>query len=76
MVVVMGERALETLGEIGVPLARPLEPTLGQVQSLTPTIDALYVPDIDDSLDSEDSKREFWSAFRALGDWYAELPPY
>ena len=76
MVVVMGERALETLGEIGVPLARPLEPRLGQVQSLTPTIDALYVPDIDDSLDSEDSKREFWSAFRALGDWYAELPPY
>ena len=76
MVVVMGERALETLGEIGVPLARPLEPKLGQVQSLTPTIDALYVPDIDDSLDSEDSKREFWSAFRALGDWYAELPPY
>jgi uracil-DNA glycosylase family 4 len=76
MVVVMGERALETLGEIGVPLARPLEPTLGQVQSLTPTIDALYVPDIDDSLDSEDSKRDFWSAFRALGDWYAELPPY
>jgi uracil-DNA glycosylase len=76
MIVVMGERALETLGEVGVPLARPLEGKLGEVQSLTPTIDALYVPDIDDSLDSEDAKREFWSAFRALGDWYAELPPY
>ena len=25
MVVVMGERALETLGDVGVPLARPLE---------------------------------------------------
>ena len=59
-----------------MPLSRPLEPRLGEVQSLTPTIDALYVPDIDDSLDSEESKREFWSAFRALGDWYADLPPY
>jgi uracil-DNA glycosylase len=76
MIVVMGERVLETLNEVGVPLARELEPKLGEVQSLTPTIDVLYVPDIDDSLDSEESKREFWSSFRALGDWYAELPPY
>jgi uracil-DNA glycosylase len=75
-VVVMGERALETLGELDVPLARALSPHPGEIQSLTPTIDAIYVPDIDDSLDSEDSKREFWKAFRALGDWYAELPPY
>ena len=75
-IVVMGEGALSTLNEIGVPLARRLEPTLGELQKLTPTIDALYVPDIDDSLDSESAKREFWSAFRALGDWYAELPPY
>ena len=59
-----------------MPLSRTLEPTLGEVQPLTPTIDALFVPDIDESLDSEDSKREFWSAFRALGDWYADLPPY
>ena len=76
MIVTMGERALETLGEVGVPLARPLEAKLGEVQSLTPTVDVLFVPDIDESLDSEESKREFWAAFRALGDWYAELPPY
>jgi uracil-DNA glycosylase len=75
-VVVMGARALETLNELGVPLARELEPRLGEIQPLTPTIEALYVPDIDDSLDSEGAKREFWSAFRALGDWYADLPPY
>jgi uracil-DNA glycosylase len=75
-VVVMGERALETLGELDVPLARPLAPHPGEIQPLTPTIDALYVVDIDDSLDSEDSKREFWKAFRTLGDWYSELPPY
>ena len=74
--VVMGEPALKTLNEVEVPLAQELEPRLGEIQKLTPTIDVLYVPEIDESLDSEDSKREFWSAFRALGDWYAELPPY
>jgi uracil-DNA glycosylase len=76
IVVVMGDQALETLNDIDVPLGRELKPERGTIQSLTPTIDALFVPDIDDSLDSEESKREFWSAFRALGDWYAELPPY
>jgi uracil-DNA glycosylase len=70
-IVVMGERALETLNELGVPLARELQPTVGEIQALTPSIEALYVPDID-----EDAKREFWAAFRALGDWYADLPPY
>jgi uracil-DNA glycosylase family 4 len=76
MVVVMGAKGLETLNELEVPLGRELAPTEGEIQKLTPTIDALFVPDIDESLDSEESKREFWSAFRALGDWYAELPPY
>jgi uracil-DNA glycosylase family 4 len=76
IVVVMGERALETLNEVDVPLSGSLEEELGTVQGLTPTIDALYVPDIDDSLDSEESKRDFWNAFRALGDWYSDLPPY
>ena len=75
-VVIMGERALETMNQLRVPLSRPLELRQGEIQPLTPTIDALYVPDIDDSLDSESSKREFWSAFRTLGEWYAELPPY
>ncbi len=75
-IVVMGEHALETLNELEVPLSRELAPKLGEIQALTPSIDVLCVPDIDDSLDSEDSKRRFWSAFRALGDWYAELPPY
>ena len=75
-IVVMGERALETLNEIEVPLSRQVEPKLGEVQSLTATIEVLYVPEIDESLDSEELKREFWKAFRALGDWYADLPPY
>lgn len=76
IVVVMGERALEILNEVGVPLSRPLDRAVGELQSLTPTIDALLTPDIDDSLDSEGAKRDFWHAFRTLGDWYEELPPY
>jgi hypothetical protein len=46
------------------------------VQRLTPSIEALYVPDIDEALDEETAKRAFWSAFRVLGEWYADLPPY
>ena len=76
MIVAMGEEALRTLDELQVPLARPLEPRMGEVQQLTPSIDALFVPNIDDALDEEAAKREFWSAFRVLGAWYAELPPY
>ena len=75
-VVVMGERALETLNDLELPMARELEPAIGEIHKLTPSIDVLYVPDIDDSLDSEESKRDFWKAFRALGDWYEDLPPY
>ncbi len=76
IVVVMGADALLVLNDLGVPLARTLEPRLGEVQELTPMIDALYVPNIDESLDERDSKREFWAAFRSLGDWYAAQPPY
>jgi uracil-DNA glycosylase len=76
IVVVMGEDALEVLNELSLPLARPVEPEPGRVQQLTPSIDALYVPDIDQSLDEESAKREFWRAFRVLGDWWADFPPY
>lgn len=76
IIVVMGAEALATLGEMEIPLARGLEPRLGEIQSLTPMIDALYVPNIDDSLDDTEAKREFWDAFRALGEWWAAQPPY
>jgi uracil-DNA glycosylase family 4 len=76
IVVAMGEDALATLNDLDVPLSRPIQATPGIVQQLTPSIDALYVPNIDDSLDDERSKRAFWSALRVLGEWYADLPPY
>ncbi len=76
IIVAMGPDALATLGEIEIPLAHELEPNLGEVQQLTPSIDALYVPNLDESLDEQDAKREFWAAFRVLGSWYQALPPY
>lgn len=76
IVVVMGPEALAALAEMEIPLSRPLEPRMGEIQRLTPTIDALYVPNIDESLDEQDAKRAFWAAFRTLGDWYAAQPPY
>ena len=48
----------------------------GEIQPFTPSIDALYTPNIDEALDEESAKREFWRAFRVLGDWYSDFPPY
>jgi uracil-DNA glycosylase family 4 len=76
IVVVMGEEALAILNDLPVPLSKPIAPQPGIVQQLTPSIDALWTPDIDHSLDEESAKRAFWSAFRVLGDWWADLPPY
>jgi uracil-DNA glycosylase len=76
MVVIMGEEALEELNGLAVPLASAVEARTGEVQKLTPSCDALYVPDIDRSLDDEREKRQFWKGFRALGAWYEDFPPY
>jgi uracil-DNA glycosylase len=76
IVVVMGEEALAELNGLRVPLATELEALPGEVQKLTASCDALYVPDIDSSLDDERAKRSFWKAFRTLGEWYADFPPY
>jgi uracil-DNA glycosylase family 4 len=76
LVVVMGADTLRFLNELAFPLSDPLEWTLGDVQRFTPTIDGLVVPDIDASLDEQPRKTEFWNAFKALGPWWAELPPY
>ena len=76
VIVIMGPEALAALTDMDIPLARELEPALGEIQQFTPTIDALYVPNIDESLDEQDAKRDFWAAFRTLGDWYEAQPPY
>jgi uracil-DNA glycosylase family 4 len=76
IVVVMGEDALSVVNELDLPLARRLDASPGALQRLTPSIEALYVPNIDEALDEEVAKRAFWSAFRVLGQWWADLPPY
>jgi uracil-DNA glycosylase family 4 len=76
VVVVMGEDALTALNDLDVPLAKPLDYVPGARQQLTPSIDAIVTPNIDECLDEEDAKRAFWSAFRVLGEWYADLPPF
>jgi uracil-DNA glycosylase len=76
LVVVMGEEALRFVNELDFPLSTRLEASLGQLQRLTPTIEALHVPDIDSSLDEQAAKTRFWNAFKPVGSWWAELPPY
>jgi len=76
LVVVMGDDTLRFLNELDFPLSDTIEPRPGEVQRFTPSIDALVVPDIDASLDEQDRKTEFWNAFKVLGPWWAELPPY
>ena len=76
LIVVMGPDALRFLNELDFPLARPLEETTGVLQQFTPATQALVAPDIDGSLDEQPAKTDFWNAFKLLGPWWAELPPY
>jgi uracil-DNA glycosylase family 4 len=76
LLVVMGEDALAFVNALGFPLADALETRTGELQRFTPTIEALVVPDIDASLDEQPAKTRFWDAFKALGSWWADLPPY
>jgi uracil-DNA glycosylase family 4 len=76
LIVVMGEPAIAFLNSVQFPLARTVEPVEAQLQPFTPTIDALVTPDIDASLDEQADKTRFWNAFKAVGDWWASLPPY
>ncbi len=76
LVVAMGEDALAFLNSVEFPLADAVEPRHGELQRFTATIDALVVPDIDASLDEQPAKTAFWNAFRVVGTWWSELPPY
>jgi uracil-DNA glycosylase len=76
LIVPMGEPAVEFLSSVEFPLADTLEYKPGELQRFTATTEALVVPDIDASLDEAPAKTEFWNAFKALGPWWAALPPY
>ena len=76
LIVSMGEQALAFLNSLEFPLADMVEWKLGELQRFTATVDALVVPDIDASLDETAAKTAFWNAFKPVGAWWAELPPY
>jgi uracil-DNA glycosylase len=76
LVVAMGPASLHALGRLDVPLSGPLRDAPGELQRWTPTVEVLVVPDIDESLDEQGAKRAFWSAFRAVGEWHQQQPPY
>lgn len=77
LVVAMGERCVAFLHDLAFPLADQLDPqAAGAIQRYTPTIEALVTPDIDEALDEAPAKTAFWNAFKALGPWWAEQPPY
>ena len=76
LIVMMGDDTLRFVNELDFPLGDRIEPRIGELQRFTPTIDALVVPDIDASLDEQEKKTEFWNAFKEIGPWWAELPPY
>jgi uracil-DNA glycosylase len=76
LAVAMGDEAVAFLNDLEFPLADRVDPESSELQRFTPTIEALVVPDIDASLDEQAAKTRFWNAFKKLGPWWAELPPY
>ena len=76
LIVVMGEPARAFLNSVEFPLSSEVAETTGELQRFTPTIQALVTPDIDEALDEAPAKTAFWNAFKTLGTWWAELPPY
>ena len=77
LLVAMGERTVEFVNDLEFPLSEPVDAdSTGTLQLFTPTIQALATPDVDDALDEAPAKTAFWNAFKALGPWWAEQPPY
>jgi uracil-DNA glycosylase family 4 len=76
LIVAMGEETVAALNTAKVPLDRELEYVPGEIVDFTPGTEVLVTPDIDVSLDEQRLKAGFWRAFRRLGEWYDNIPPY
>ena len=76
LVVVMGQLTLEEVNRERIEGMKELVWDPGALQEFTPFCKALVTPDIDESLDDEGAKAEFWKSFRNLGDWFRDEPPY
>ena len=77
LIVAMGENTVEYPQLDRVSARRYRGVQAGQSSSASrATVQVLVVPDIDASLDEAPAKTQFWNAFKPLGQWWAELPPY
>ena len=76
LVVVMGRKTLSIVNAERIAGMKELAWDPGVLQDLTPFCKAIVTPDIDESLDDERKKAEFWKAFRNVGEWFHDEPPY
>jgi uracil-DNA glycosylase family 4 len=77
LLVAMGDRTVAFVNDLEFPLSDRLDTgSSGSIRRFTPTVQALVTPDIDEALDEAPAKTAFWNAFKALGPWWAEQPPY
>ncbi len=76
IIVIMGKPTLEVVNRERIAGMKKLSWDLGELQDFTAFCKALVTPDIDASLDEEKAKAEFWKAFKTLGDWLRDQPPY
>ena len=64
------------LNELEIPLARKVVAAPGEMQWLTPSIDALYMPNIDESLDEERRSARSGRRSGCSATGTPTLPPY
>ncbi|MEX0851575.1 MAG: uracil-DNA glycosylase family protein [Gaiellaceae bacterium] len=77
LVVAMGGDSVGFLNELHFPLSDTIDTdSPGVLQRFTATIEVLVTPDVDAALDEQPAKTDFWNAFKTLGPWWAEQPPY
>jgi uracil-DNA glycosylase len=76
LMVLMGDETVDFVNRLEFPLSDPIDPGADGLQRFTASVEALVVPDIDAALDEAPAKTAFWNAFKAVGSWYSELPPY
>ena len=77
LVVAMGDDTLRFVNELDFPLSRPVEADGSESCSASRRRSTRSsCPTSTPRSTSRSKKTEFWNAFKALGPWWAELPPY
>ncbi len=75
IVVVMGRRGSAALNGLQVPLSRPIEPRMGEIQA-SPQRSTPSTSRTSTSPSTNRTPSALLGAFRMLGTWYAAQPPY